>query len=74
MDSATKLNAVQLHLLELFSGEMSDKELSDIKSILKDYYAKRVDEDMDKLWEEKGWSNETVERWGKEHMRTPYKK
>ena len=73
MKKATKLNAVQLYLLELFSGEMTDRELSDIKAILKKYYAQRVDNDMDKLWEERGWSDET-ERWGKEHMRTPYKK
>ena len=74
MRSATKLNAVQLHLLELFSGEMTNKELSDIKNLLKNYYAERVDEGMDELWEERSWSDETMEQWGKEHMRTPYKK
>ena len=74
MTNATKLNAVQLHLLELFSGDMADQELSDIKAILKSYYAKRVDEDMDALWDQKEWNEETVEQWGKEHMRTPYKK
>lgn len=61
MKSATKLNAVQLHLLELFSGEMTDKELADVKGLLKDYYAKRVDEDMDMLWEQRGWNDKTVE-------------
>ncbi|MGB3850659.1 MAG: hypothetical protein WA958_11875 [Tunicatimonas sp.] len=62
MTGVTKLNAVQLHLLELFSGDMSDQELSDIKKILKDYYAKRVDDDMDALWEEKGWSEGTIDQ------------
>ena len=47
MRESTKLNAVQLHLLELFSGEMTDQQLSDIKGLLKSYYAKRVDEGMD---------------------------
>ena len=74
MKSATKLNTVQLHLLELFSGEMTDQELSDIKALLKNYYAKRVDESMDTLWEQKGWDEKTIEDWGKEHMRTPYNK
>lgn len=53
---------------------MTDKELLDIKALLKSYYAKRVDEGMDKLWEQQGWDDETTEQWGKEHMRTPYKK
>ena len=73
MNNATKLNAVQLHLLELFSGEMTDKELADIKAMLKNYYAQRVDEDMDKLWEQKEWSDTIIEQWGQEHMRTSYK-
>ncbi len=62
MAGVTKLNAVQLHLLELFSGDMSDQELSDIKKILKNYCAKRVDDDMDALWEEKGWSEGTIDQ------------
>ena len=65
MRESTKLNAVQLHLLELFSGEMTDQQLSDIKGLLKSYYAKRVDEGMGQLWEEKGWGAKTVEQWEK---------
>ena len=68
------LNVVQLHLLELFSGDMTNQELSDIIGLLKSYYAKRVDKGMDQRWEEKGWDEKTIEQWGKEHMRTPYKK
>ncbi len=44
---------------------MADQELSDIKAILKSYYAKRVDEDMDALWDQREWNKETVEQWGK---------
>jgi hypothetical protein len=35
--------------------------------------AENVDEEMEKLEEEKGWTQETYEQWGKEHLRTPYK-
>ena len=31
--SATKLNAVQLHLLEMFSGKMSESESLEIKEL-----------------------------------------
>ncbi len=27
---------------------------------------------MDRLWEEREYTNETMQQWAKEHMRTPY--
>ncbi len=29
---------------------------------------------MDRLWDEKGWTNETMKEWANERMRTSYKK
>jgi hypothetical protein len=53
MPPATKLNPVQLHLLELFSGEMTEQELLDIKRLLVEYYSRKVDEELDEIWEKR---------------------
>ena len=41
--TATKLNPVQLHLMELFSRPMTEQELLDIKELLSRYYAQNAD-------------------------------
>jgi hypothetical protein len=73
-DKPTKLTNLQLHLLKLFSRELPDEQLLEIQSLLSHYFAKKVDEEFEKLEKEKGWTAETYDQWLKEHMRTPYKK
>lgn len=46
---ATKLNPVQLHLLQLFSHQLGDTELTDIKTLLADYFVRKADEEMAQL-------------------------
>jgi len=33
-------------------------------------FADKASDEMDRLWEENNWSNETMKAWGEEHMRT----
>jgi hypothetical protein len=47
----TVFNPAQLYLLDLFSRVKSDEELNDIKQLVTDYYAKKVDELTKKMWE-----------------------
>lgn len=46
------LNPTQLHLLKMFSYARTESALSDIKDALTQYFADKVDEEMDKLWDE----------------------
>lgn len=56
---SSKLNPVQLHLLELFSREMTEQELLDIKELLTQYYARKTEEELNAFWERKGFSQES---------------
>jgi hypothetical protein len=47
----TVFNPAQLYLLEVFSTIKSDEELNDIKQLVSDYYAKKLDELTEKMWE-----------------------
>jgi hypothetical protein len=33
----------------------------------------KATEEMDRLWDENNWSEETMKEWSNEHLRTPYK-
>lgn len=67
------LSNLQLELLKIFSFDISEEQLLEIKALLVRYFADKVTQDMDQLFEEQGWGAEKIEEWSKEHMRTPYK-
>ena len=68
------LNPTQLHLLKMFSFAKNEESLEEIKLALTAYFAKRVEDDMDALWESGEWNQEKNEAILKEHLRTPYGK
>ncbi|MDO9213367.1 MAG: hypothetical protein Q8Q54_07830 [Methylococcales bacterium] len=69
---AQKLTLLQLELLKLFSYPINNQQLADIKNMLADYFANQATQEMDKLWEANEWSDDTMDEWANEHLRTPY--
>lgn len=53
MGAATKLNPLQHHLLNLFSKNMGEEELSEIKALLIKYYQEKIEQELDVFWEKK---------------------
>ena len=47
----TVFNSAQLYLLELFSTIKTEEELLEIKKIISAYYAKKMDDLLDKMWQ-----------------------
>ena len=48
---ATVFNPAQLYLLEVFSHIKTDEELLDIKKLISDYYARKMDKILDEMWQ-----------------------
>ena len=67
-----KITNLQRELMKVFSYEVSEQELEDIRDLLSNYFAEKATREMDRLWDERGWTNETMDEWLKEHRRTPY--
>ena len=67
-----KLTNLQLELLKIFSYQLNPQQLTDIKYLLANYFAEQATQEMDKLWEENNWDNNTMTEWANEHIRTPY--
>lgn len=68
------LNAQQQDMLRLFKTPMSESDYTEIKRFIVKKLSKNIDDEMERLEKEKGWSQDTYEQWGKEHLRTPYRK
>ena len=63
----------QVEMLELVSRVSSEVEMQDIRRMLGQYFAKRAEDAIDRLWDEGVLNDSVMEEWKSEHMRTPYK-
>lgn len=68
-----KFTKAQLELLKMFSTELPEEEWEEIRDLLSKHFLMKARKGIDLLFKEKGWGNEKIEEWSKEHMRTPYK-
>ena len=68
-----KITNLQQALLRIFHYELKEAELQEIKDILVSYFAKKATDGADKVWKEKGWTNKTMDKLSKQHLRTSYK-
>lgn len=67
------LSKFQMQILEMTSHVKSEQEMRDIRLMLAQYFAKRAEDEIDKLWDDGILNVGVMESWKKEHMRTPYK-
>ena len=63
----------QIEMLEMVSRISSEVEMQDIRRLLGQYFAKRAEDALDRLWDEGVLDESVMEEWKNEHMRTPYK-
>ncbi len=57
------LTGLQLELLKLYSTEMSEVELHDLKQQLAGYFANKAISTADRLWDEKKLSDHDMDAW-----------
>lgn len=58
-----QISNVQLEILKLYSTNLSQKDLEELKILLAQFYARRAIEQADKIWDEKKLTNQKMERW-----------
>lgn len=68
------LTNVQLEILKAFSFSLNNDELQDFKDIIAQYFAKRAIQSANKVWDDKGWDDEDVDRMLNTKMRKSKKK
>lgn len=69
------LSVLQLELLEMFSRhQVSTEDVLSIKKMLTDFFAQKAMDEADKLWEQRQYTQATMDSWLSTHQRIPYKK
>ena len=69
----TVFNNAQLEILNLMAYARSDETLSDLKQVISDFFAQKVEEEVDRMWQNGELSEERIEAFRTLHERTPYK-
>ncbi|CAN5678124.1 hypothetical protein BH09BAC4_BH09BAC4_15530 [soil metagenome] len=54
----TKLNDVQITLLRMFNRDMTEREISEVRKLILDYYDEKLDAELNKVVAEKGYNKE----------------
>ena len=58
-----RLSNVQQEILKLYSTELSETDIYELKSQLAHYYARKATSQADKIWEEKGYTAADMDDW-----------
>jgi hypothetical protein len=69
----TKLTNLQLELIQTFSYALPDEQMAEIRQLLAQYFLDKADTEIDRLWQENAWDENTIDEWARGHDRTPYK-
>ena len=69
-ETSPRFSNLQLELLRLYSRDVPDEELAEIKHLLARYFADKLSRRADQVWEEKGWTDETMEEFLHTKMRS----
>lgn len=70
---AIQLSPSQLTLLESFAHMQTQEEADELSRVIRDYYARKLDEELEKLWEDGTLNQQKLDELSGQHLRTPYK-
>ena len=63
----------QMELMNAINSINSESDLNEFKDLLARFFARKAQKAIDALWNDGVINNDTIEEWGEEHMRTPYR-
>lgn len=63
--ASQKLSNLQLELLNLYSRNVAEEDLLAIKRFLGRYFMEKAIQEADKVWDERGYTNELMKEWQK---------
>lgn len=61
--TTSQLTNLQQELLKLFAQQVSEADLQNIRTLIGQYFAKRLTKLADQAWEQQGWTEQTMHNW-----------
>ncbi len=69
----TMLNPAQIMILESFASAKSQEEMDELMDMLRNFYAMKLDKELERLWDEGILNQEKLDELKEQHLRTPYR-
>lgn len=66
------MNEAQMMILESFAGATDEQELNDLMDVIRNFYARRLEAEMNRLGDNGTLNQEALDQLKDEHLRTPY--
>lgn len=63
MSSVRTLSNLQQELIKLYSANIKEDDLLHIKRYLASYFANKAIDEADAIWDQKGFTNDTMNQW-----------
>jgi len=73
MEKTTTFNHAQYEVINAMSCISSEEDLKILKDLLVHFLNSRLQNELNRLWDEGSLSQERIDAMSKEHLRTPYK-
>lgn len=73
MEYSFKFNPAQYEVLNALSCLQSEEDVKALKSVIVQFLNARLQNEMERLWQDGTLNEEIVAGWQGEHMRTPYR-
>ena len=73
MEQGLTLHEAKMGLLRVIDRIDNVDDVQIIRQIITNYYAKKVDDEMDRLWESGEWNEQKIKDLENAHLRTPYR-
>ena len=74
MEKLMTMNPAQYEVLNVLSTLNNEEDVVALKAVIVQFLNSRLQNELDKLWEDGTITEEKMAAWKNEHMRTPYKK
>ncbi len=68
--ASTVFNPIQQHLLKMFAYDNNVERLAEIKELLTKYYASKVDQRLNQLWDDGTLDQKKLDELRGKHLRT----
>lgn len=70
--TAPVFTGYQMQILESIANVKDERTMQEIRNLIAEYFSNKALDAMDKLCDEGKLSDQVIESWHSEHMRTPY--
>ncbi len=65
------LTNLQLELLRVYSWQVSDEDIGEIRKLLANYFAQKAMDKADSMWDKNQWTSQDTVQLASEHNRQP---